>query len=113
MDLMKRFILGLGILVSVCFVVYGLCFAGPFLVSDAYLPADAVTNFKVSMDGGAYIDSVPVSNSLKYDLSAITVGVHTIKAQACNIWGCSADSSPLAFTRPVSLLPPVTLRLSP
>lgn len=88
-------------------------FAGPYVVCDAYLPADEIINFKVSLDGGVYVNSVPVSNGLKYDLSAVTVGVHTIKAQACNIWGCSVDSLPFSFTRPVSLLPPVTLRLSP
>ena len=106
-----KFILALSIALLV--LIPSVALAGPFLVCDAYLPADGILNFKVSMDGGAYIDSVPVSNALKYDMSAVTVGVHTIKAQACNLWGCSLDSLPLAFTRPVSLLPPVTLRLSP
>ena len=103
-----KFVLGLLLV-----LIPAVAFAEPFLVCDAYLPADGVVKFKVSMDAGVYIDSVPVSNALKYDLAAVTVGAHTIKAQACNIWGCSLDSLPLAFTRPVSLSPPVTLRLSP
>ena len=101
------------ILALVLILFPAVALAGPFLVSDAYMPADGVINFKVSVDGGVYVDSAPIANGLKYDLTAVTVGAHTIKAQACNIWGCSLDSLPLAFTRPVSLLPPVTLRLSP
>lgn len=94
-------------------LIPAVAFAGPFLVSDAYLPADGLINFKVSMDAGAYVDSPPVANALRYDMAPTTVGAHTIKVKACDIWGCSVDSSPLAFTRPVSLSPPVNLRLSP
>ena len=89
-----------------------LAFAGPFLVSDPNPVTEGVMNFKISMDGGPYVDSPPVTNAIRFDLGTVSVGAHTIKAQACNLWGCSADSTPFAFTRS-STTAPQNLKLSP
>jgi hypothetical protein len=73
--------------------------ASPFLVCDPYSPADQVTNFQVTIDAAAPVDSAPVNNALKYDLANISFGSHTVKVKACNIWGCSEDSAPFTFIK--------------
>ncbi len=108
---MKK-ILGFSIFLGIIFLICIMAYAGPFLVSDPYAASDGVTNFKVCFDGGAYVDSVPVSNVLHYDLGPLTNGSHTVKAQACNVWGCSADSSPFPFTKAAPAAPGNT-RISP
>lgn len=82
-------------------LIPGAAWAGPFLVCNPYSAADGVTNFKVTMDSAAPADSAPVSNSLHYDLSTVSNGAHTVMVQACNVWGCSASSSPFGFTKSV------------
>lgn len=77
----------------------GIVVAAPFLVSDPNPASEEITVFKLSFDGGAAIDSVPVSNAVRHDLAGITSGSHTVTAQACNLWGCSAASSPFVFNK--------------
>lgn len=74
-------------------------YAAPFLVSDPNPASEEVTVFKLSFDGGAAIDTAPVSNAVRYDLAGITSGSHTVTGQACNLWGCSEVSAPFAFTK--------------
>ena len=66
-------------------------------MSDPNPASEEVTVFKLSFDGGAAIDSVPVSNAVRHDLAGITSGSHTVTAQACNLWGCSVVSSPFCI----------------
>ena len=80
-------------------------YAAPFLVSDPNPASEEVTVFKLSFDGGAAIDSVPVSNAVRHDLAGITSGSHTVTAQACNLWGCSVVSAPFAFTKTIPSVP--------
>lgn len=60
---------------------------------------DVVTSYKLSVDGGAWITVTPVAGAIKYNISGLANGTHTIKSQVCNIWGCSIDSVPLAFNK--------------
>lgn len=91
---MKRLLPAMLIILSLASVAQ----AAPFLVSD---PQIGVTYYRVSLDGGVtWSDSTPDPTGqygVKLDLVGITDGVHNVKAQACNIWGCSTDSSPFAF----------------
>lgn len=80
--------------------------AAPFLVCDPY-PTTVVqpTSFLVVLDGAAPVEVAAfrqADNSvrLSYDLSAVSVGNHTVTVTARNIWGDSNASSPFAFTRP-------------
>ena len=91
---MKKLIL----ILAVVFLATPL-YAAPFLVSDPNPASEEVTVFKLSFDGGAAIDSVPVSNAVRHDLAGITSGSHTVTAQACNLWGCSVVSSPFVFNK--------------
>jgi hypothetical protein len=87
------------ILIGLFCLFPAVCYASPFLVCDPYSPADQVTNFQVTIDTAAPVDSAPVNNALKYDLANISFGSHTVKVKACNIWGCSDDSVPFTFTK--------------
>ncbi len=62
-----------------------------FLVSAPYT-AEKVqpTYFNVIIDGGAPIKSPPVAGALKFDLSGLISGTHTVNVAACNEWGCSS-----------------------
>jgi hypothetical protein len=85
--------------------------AGPYLVCDPYTAADGITSFNVIIDSGTPISASPVNMALHYDLSSLANGAHSVVAQACNTWGCSANSSPLAFTKGVPAMP-TNLKLS-
>jgi hypothetical protein len=86
-------------------------FAAPFLVSDPNPADEQVTNFKLSFDGGAYVDSAPVGGAIRYDLAGISVGTHSVVAKACNVWDCSVDSAPFPFVKRIPGAP--TLRIAP
>lgn len=87
--------------------------AAPWLVSDPTPPGDEVTKFRLSFDGGPYVDSAPdASKAVRYDLAGISEGSHTVVAQACNVWGCSADSAPFVFTKKIPGAPGL-LRIAP
>ncbi len=99
--------IGLAILLGLALfcVAYGLGWAGPFLVCDPYMAADGIIKFQVMIDAAAPVDSTPVANALKFDLSGVTTGVHTVKVKACNLWGCSSDSLPFSFTKSIPGVP--------
>lgn len=95
--------------------------ASPFLVCDSYVaPADIPDYFKVSVDGGAEVQSPlwsgtggtppqTFTNAIHYDVGSMSVGAHVVNIKACNapdpIWNmpeaCSA-ATPFSFTRPPS-----------
>lgn len=91
---MKRILMAIGILMCLA----STAFAAPFLVCD---PQAGVTNYRVSLDNGAtWQDVAPDATNeygFKLDLEGISNGTYNVKAQACNQWGCSTDSSPFAF----------------
>jgi hypothetical protein len=93
------------ILVGLFCLFPAVCYASPFLVCDPYTAADQVTNFQVTIDTAAPVDSAPVTNALKYDLANVSSGSHTAKVKACNIWGCSADSAPFTFVKQLPGVP--------
>jgi hypothetical protein len=92
--------------------------ASPFLRCDQYTTGAIPSYFKVSMDGGAYVQSPTyvypneTGVSLHYDLGSLAVGNHTVKVQACigasdwDVEVCSADSLPFVFTKPAAGLAP-------
>ena len=86
--------------------------AAPFVVSDPAPAEDGIINYKIYIDGGVAIDSVPVAGAIRYDLSGLPAGSHTIKAKACNVWDCSGDSLPLDLIKKVPGAPGV-LRIVP
>jgi hypothetical protein len=99
---------------------HGVAVAAPFLVCDPHpLQADSSLYFTVSglptnIDA-THIAKEPVGSQygFKFDIGQVPVGgPYTVKAKACNAWGCSADSLPLEFSRAVPLVAPVNARLS-
>ncbi len=100
------------ILAFVLVFVASVGWTAPFLVCDPPLPGDVVTNYKLFFDSGAAIDHVPVAGVIRYDLAGISAGNHIVKAQACNEWGCSADSLPFTFIKKIPGAP-ATLKLAP
>lgn len=86
------------IVLLVFLFIPSLAFASPFLVCS---PQPGATNYRVSLDAGATWQDVSPDASgvygFKFDLVGITNGTHNVKAQACNMWGCSTDSSPFGF----------------
>ncbi len=79
--------------------------AAPYLVCDPYAADVGVTKFLVAFDGGDYVESAPVDNALKYDLSGLPNGKHTVVAKGCNAGGCSKDSEPFSFTLSIITVP--------
>lgn len=85
--------------------------SAPFVVSDSTM--QTVTHCGLLLDSAAKLD-VPVvtvtdGKICKFDLSAVTAGVHSIKATFVNIdpvWGRSESvaSVPFTFTRPASTM---------
>lgn len=101
---MKKFILILAIL-TLCPVLA--LATGPYLTCDSY-PKTAwqPTFFMVTLDSGTPINSPAKTNTdgsvtLWYDLTAITVGNHTVSVTANDVWGAST-ASPFSFSRPAA-----------
>lgn len=100
---------------TVCFVIgiATVACAAPFLWSDGsqYLLSDPnhPTSFLCKFDSGSYVVAGQESNAtniyIKHDLSSISNGNHSVVCQACNVWGCSTDSSPFACTKAVPINP--------
>jgi predicted RNA methylase len=94
--------------------------AAPFLVCDPYTTPVQPVYFLLVIDGGAAIRSNsvldPVSGNamLKYDLTAIATGSHTVVVQAVDSWGqIGVASSPFSFTRPAgTLAAPTNVKIS-
>ena len=100
---MKTLIVSLFILLSF------LCASAPmdayaqkpvYLVSDPTPPEEAVTSFEI------YIDQQPAVTSpaddkaaVKFLLTGLQDGPHIVRAKACNVWGCGADSNPFSFVK--------------
>jgi hypothetical protein len=88
----------------------GVAESSPFLVCDPYpVTIQQPTSFLLTFDGGAPIEVPAVINTdgsvqIKYDMSSISTGGHTVIAQAKNVWGVSAASSPFVFTKPAGTL---------
>jgi hypothetical protein len=40
-----------------------------------------------------------------FDLAGLAPGTHSVKVQACNVWGCSADSAPYQFIKVIPGVP--------
>ena len=104
--------------------------ATPFVVSDAYPPASVQPdNFKVTVDGGAVINStpqtVPEGVRFHHDIGSVTVGNHAMTVKACKTYpadewhpdpveACSATVN-FPFARPAeptSPGAPANIRLS-
>ena len=94
-------------------IVAGWMLLSPFLVCDPQanvahynvqgLPAQ-ISGEKIVADGtGEY--------GFKLDLASLPVGDYRLKAQACNVWGCSGWTEELFLPRPADLSVPVMLRL--
>lgn len=103
---MKKIFLALLLLMAFSAIVE----SAPFLVCDPYpVTIQQPTSFILTFDGGAPVEVPAVSNTdgsvqIKYDLSSIAIGGHTVVAQAKNLWGVSAASSPFVFTKPTGTL---------
>jgi len=95
--------------------------AAPFAVADSYTTGVIPDTFKVSLDGAAEIaspafsgtmsDGTVLTNTLHFDVGAVTVGAHSLTVKACKdngVWGeaCSA-ASPFSFTRPALAAPAI------
>jgi hypothetical protein len=85
------------------------------LVCDKQTGVDyyVINGLPASYTGASNI--TPSTNPLYgilFDISTIPAGTYNVTAQACsNLWGCSANSVPLVFTRPVALVTPGGLGL--
>lgn len=111
---MKTFLIIFSIIVFPCIV-----FASPFLVCDPYANNNEAVDYFVVTGLPAEIDASHISKDatgqygFKFDLSGVAVGgPYTVKAKACNSWGCSQDSLPFSFSRPVALPTPVGPKLT-
>jgi hypothetical protein len=108
----------------VLMLISSLSIAAPFVQSDPTTDARVDTCT-------AYMDAVPgvtvpvvlatlplVGKACKFDIASVTVGAHSITMTFRNsldttVWGESAKSLPLAFTRPAVLPVPSGLLLVP
>ena len=101
---MTKSLLAIGILILLAALVVS-AYAAPWLVSDPYPADQIISKFQISIDGGAYVDSIPQGNALRYDFAGIANGSHTIKARACNLYGCSPDSAPFELIKSIPGVP--------
>ncbi len=80
----------------------------PFLVCDPQPGVDyyVVSGLPAAVDGSHVAPDATGKYGFQLDLSALPPGNYTVKAKACvELWGCSDDSSPFAFTRPALSVP--------
>jgi hypothetical protein len=72
--------------------------AAPFLVCD---PQAGVDEYIVEMNGVELpgVVSAEADGSIRYDLSGIVDGEHSVRLMAVNIWGPSGYSDPFVFTK--------------
>ena len=86
---MKQWGIAIAILLLSIFVIWlALTYGSPFLACD---PQENVTEYVIDIDGEQHTTSYP----MKFDLSIISEGQHTIKAKASNMWGESDWSETL------------------
>jgi len=81
--------------------------AGSTLVSIAFTPpVDTVTNYKYSLNGGAYVAFSPVQTTSPVYISGLTNGTaYSITLQATNTYGTSSSSASVSVT-PVAAVTP-------
>jgi hypothetical protein len=79
-------------------LIPGLVWAAPFLVCDPADPLEGITYYEIIMDSSPPIKSPAVNNALHQDMASVSTGSHTVKAKACNVWGCSGEAN-LNFTK--------------
>ena len=81
--------------------------ANPFLVCDAPTTGGTVEYYE--LDGLPWLTGTyppEPDQSLKVDMIDTPVDTpYTVRARACNVWGCSIDSDPFTFTRTDSAQP--------
>ena len=93
--------------------------AAPFLVCAPYPKTGwQPTFFTLVFDGSTNPITAPVtvnpdgSVQLKYDLSAISTGSHTVNIRSGDTWGISV-AVPFQFTRPLSPVEPQSIAVVP
>ena len=78
--------------------------ASPFLVCDV---DENATHYILSFNGG---EPIEVIAPLKYDVSQLPVGSHTVEVKAKNeLWGIVSDASPFSFIKPRLVAPVIQL----
>lgn len=104
------------ILLCLLLALPGMAFAAPFVIADVVAGVGQC---------GVYLDATPrvlvpaVAGQCKYDLAGVSVGAHSVTMTAMTIndpiWGTqeSAQSVPLAFSRPAGPAVPTGLVLIP
>ena len=65
--------------------------------------AELVTRFETNYDGAGYVSAGLVAHPTLADtfyapIPALVTGSHSVVVRACNVAGCSADSTPFAFS---------------
>jgi hypothetical protein len=83
----------------------------PFLISDSY-PASATqpVKFVVTVDAATPVEIDPSVDAgglkfLKFDLTPLPVGQHSIVVKSKNEWGVSPNSSPFVFAKSIPNAP--------
>ena len=113
---MRLVLLTLGVILF--FPIQAMC--TPFLTCDCTPAVDKVTGFQLQFETATPIDvpaveCVPVVTDGKrilYDLGTLPNGAFTVKAQAKNLWGSSAYTSPLSDIK-AAPSSPASLRITP
>jgi len=105
-------------LFCILLIIPAWAWAAPFVESD--VTTQTVSGCGVQIDTAAKYDTPTLNKACHIDISGVTVGSHSIKATFFNVdpvWGRSESvfSVPLAFVRPVSVMPtaPVNLVITP
>lgn len=80
----------------------------PF-ITTSYVPEEEVSYYQVELDGTT-TEQPPESDGqgqarLKYDVTGVAPGPHTVRLSACNEWGCSEFSDPFVFTKALPSVP--------
>ena len=122
---MKKIILAVLLGLALFCLAYGLGICSPFLVCDVQTGVDT---YAVDIDGIVTIVVFQpgwIKDNKLYltdpggtrtpchilkDLAMVTTGAHSAKAKACNVWGCSADSSAYPFVKTIPGVP-ITLQI--
>ena len=90
-DLMKK----LSILFLLAFFIAGNAWAD-YLTCD---PQPGVTMYQLQFETGNPVATDALAGGvLKYDLSAYSIGTHTVKGKSCNLVGCSDWSAVTTIT---------------
>ena len=73
----------------------------PRLICDEPSPGEIIDKYVITGLPIGPVEVLPDPNpefGFSYDLSGLAPGSYTVKANACNEWGCSIDSAPFDFT---------------